>query len=73
MNKVRITREELERRLALLRAKMQEEKLDAVFVYGDEYRKESLRYVSNYWPIFDRGALLAGATGEPSVCPPPAS
>ena len=73
MNKVRITREELERRLALLREKMQAEKLDAVFVYGDEYRKESLRYVSNYWPIFDRGALLAGATGEPIVLAAPES
>lgn len=33
-------------------------KLDALLVYGDEYRKENPRYVSNFWPIFERAATL---------------
>src|SRR5262249_41872687 len=39
--------------------------LDAVMVYGDEYRKENLRYVSNFWPIFERAACFIPRTGHP--------
>src|SRR3990170_3714046 len=39
--------------------------LDALMVYGDEYRKENLRYVSNFWPIFERGACFIPRQGEP--------
>ena len=38
-----------------------------------EFRKENLRYVSNYWPIFDRGAFLAGLEGEPVMLTAPES
>lgn len=34
-------------------------------VYGDEYRKENLRYVCNFWPIFERGACFIPCQGEP--------
>ncbi len=34
-------------------------------VYGDEYRKENLRYVSNFWPIFERGACFIPKDGNP--------
>jgi Xaa-Pro aminopeptidase len=54
-----------------MREKMSLRGLDALIVYGDEYRKENLRYASNYWPIFERGAVLFGMTGEPVVlCAP---
>ncbi len=50
---------------------MQEKDLDLIFVYGDEYRKENLRYVCNFWPMFERGAMLLGRTGNPIVlCAP---
>ncbi len=39
-------------------SKMSKQKLDALLVYGDEYRRENLRYVSNFWPIFERGACV---------------
>lgn len=54
-------------RLARIRTVMRDRALDLLFVYGDEYRRENLRYVSNVWPIFERGAFLCGLTGEPIV------
>lgn len=71
MGKVFIPKKEFEERISNIRKEMEAQKLDAVLVYGDEYRKENLRYVSNYWPIFERGALLVGKTGNPVVlCAP---
>ena len=70
-NRIYIPKEEFGERLNRLRQEMAERKLDALFVYGDEYRKENLRYVSNYWPIFERGGFLTGLSGEPVVlCAP---
>lgn len=66
-----IPKEEFAQRLERMRREMAASGLDALFVYGDEYRKENLRYVSNYWPIFERGGFLTGTTGEPVVlCAP---
>lgn len=71
MGKVFIPKKEFEERISNIRKEMEVQKLDAVLVYGDEYRKENLRYVSNYWPIFERGALLVGKTSNPVVlCAP---
>ena len=71
MPKVVICKSEFISRLARLRAKMQDLGLDAMFVYGDEYRKENLRYVSNFWPLFERGAFVLGLEREPIIlCAP---
>jgi Xaa-Pro aminopeptidase len=71
MKEIRIPKSEFSDRIEKIRVKMEAEGFDAVLVYGDEYRKENLRYVSNYWPIFERGALLIGASGAPIVlCAP---
>jgi Xaa-Pro aminopeptidase len=71
MNEIKISSAEFQRRIERLREKMRLKKLDALLVYGDEYRKENLRYVSNYWPIFERGAMLLGKKGTPVVlCAP---
>ncbi len=65
---------EFEQRIANIRQAMAARGVDAFFVYGDEYRKENLRYVSNYWPIFERGGMLLGREGTPVVlCAPRAS
>jgi Xaa-Pro aminopeptidase len=64
---VKIPKKEFADRAARLREKMREQSLDACFVYGDEYRRENLRYLSNVWPIFERGAVLLGRTGDPIV------
>jgi len=50
---------------------MAEDGLDALLVYGDEYRKENLRYVSNFWPIFERGACVIPRQGEPILAGAP--
>ena len=73
MEKPRIEKREFEERLERIRTVMRELDLQAVFVYGDEFRRENLRYVCNYWPIFDRGAFLATLEGEPIVLTAPES
>ena len=68
---IRIPREEFKSRIENIRAQMANDCIDVMFVYGDEYRKENLRYVSNFWPIFERGALVIGREGEPILlCAP---
>lgn len=56
---------EYEERVQRLRNTMAADNIDILLVYGDEYRREHLRYVSNYWPIFERGMLAIGQTGHP--------
>ncbi|MFZ4616750.1 MAG: M24 family metallopeptidase [Rectinemataceae bacterium] len=64
---------EYETRLAKLRESMRAEKADLFMVYGDEYRRESLRYLADYWPIFERGLLLVAPEGEPVLLVSPES
>jgi Xaa-Pro aminopeptidase len=52
-------------RLRRIQAALERERLDALLVYGDEYRKEHLRYVCNFWPIFERGICCLPRHGEP--------
>ncbi|MEA4969957.1 MAG: M24 family metallopeptidase [Candidatus Pelethousia sp.] len=73
MNKPRIEKAEFRQRLDNMRVKMKELKVDAILIYGDEFRRENLRYASNYWPIFDRGAFVAALEGEPMVLTAPES
>ena len=67
----RIPDTEFSDRIARLQEAMAREKLDAVMVYGDEYRKENLRYVSNFWPIFERGACFIPKSGQPILAGAP--
>ena len=62
---MKISREEFRRRIERIQAELEKENLDAAAVYGDEYRRESLRYVTNFWPIFERGMLFIPRCGEP--------
>lgn len=71
MNKIKIPQSEFYKRIDNIKQKMKKDGLDAMIVYGDEYRKENLRYVSNYWPIFERGALLISNEKDPILlCAP---
>lgn len=67
----RITREELSQRIRNIQGAMEEQRLDALLVWGDEYRRENLRYVSNFWPIFERAACLIPRHGEPMIAGAP--
>ncbi|MHB9036623.1 MAG: M24 family metallopeptidase [Armatimonadota bacterium] len=60
-----ISASEFAQRTDRMREEMDRMGLDAMLVYGDEYRKENLRYVSNFWPIFERGALFIPINGVP--------
>ncbi len=62
---MKIARREFLERLEQIREAMKAGGIDAVLVYGDEYRREYLRYVSNYWPIFERAMLVVPRKGEP--------
>lgn len=53
-----IPKTEFAGRLERIQQELAARKLDALMVYGDEYRRENLRYVSNFWPIFERAACL---------------
>lgn len=66
-----IPKSEFSKRIENLRKKMSQDGTDIFVVYGDEYRRENLRYVSNYWPIFERGMLVVGIDKEPVLLASP--
>lgn len=71
MSNIKIPKVEFEQRIERIKKLMARDELDALLVYGDEYRKENLRYVSNFWPMFERGAMLLGLHSQPIVlCAP---
>ena len=71
MARIEIPKSEFRERVDRLRQLMDQRGIDVCFVYGDEYRKENLRYISNYWPIFERGAAIISRNGEPIVLAAP--
>ncbi|MBP1991038.1 M24 family metallopeptidase [Paenibacillus eucommiae] len=66
-----IAKPEFAARVENLRTLMKERNIEACLIYGDEYRKENLRYISNYWPLFERGAVIVPLEGEPIVIAAP--
>ena len=68
---IRIPRSEFQERIIRIQAEMEKAKLDAIAVYGDEYRKENLRYVCDFWPIFERGICVIPKCGEPVLAGAP--
>lgn len=66
-----IPQEEFVARAEKLKVLMLERDIQTILVYGDEYRKENLRYISNYWPLFERGAAIVPLIGEPFVIAAP--
>ncbi len=62
---IKIRKEEFDSRIEKVKEKMDENNIDLLFVYGDEYRCENLRYISNYWPLFERGMLAIGKKRDP--------
>ena len=65
MAQPKIGKEEFKLRLGKIQDQLSQRHLDGLMVYGDEYRKENLRYVSNFWPIFERGACFIPCQGDP--------
>lgn len=67
----KISKQEFHNRIVSIQKKLVQQKLDAILVYGDEYRKENLRYVSNVWPIFERAACIIPQKGQPILAGAP--
>lgn len=66
-----IPQSEFQERIVRFQAEMAARNLDAILVYGDEYRKENLRYVSNFWPIFERAVCMIPKSRNPVVAGAP--
>ena len=66
-----ITKEEFGKRIGNIQDALRADNLDALLVYGDEYRKENLRYVCDFWPIFERGACFIPRAGAPILAGAP--
>jgi Xaa-Pro aminopeptidase len=62
-----IPKSEFVSRIERFQAEMAANGPDAILVYGDEYRKENLRYVCNFWPIFERAVCLIPKSGPPTL------
>ena len=67
----KLPRQEFQARIQRLREAMSRDGTDIFVIYGDEYRRENLRYVSNYWPIFERGMLFVGVNRDPVLLASP--
>ena len=68
---IEIPKSEFQERIIRIQAEMEKQKIDAVLVYGDEYRKENLRYVCNFWPIFERAVCIIPRSGKPVLAGAP--
>ena len=68
---IRIPVSEFQERIIRIQAEMEKQNIDAVLVYGDEYRKENLRYVCNFWPIFERAVCVIPKCGKPVLAGAP--
>lgn len=68
---VSIPKDEFKQRVERVKQSMQEAEIQICLIYGDEYRKENLRYMSNYWPLFERGAAIIPLEGEPIIVAAP--
>jgi len=68
---MKIPKAEFIERIQAVQKLLDQKNLDGLAVYGDEYRKENLRYVCNFWPIFERGILFIPRSGEPILAGAP--
>lgn len=68
---IAVPREEFVHRITRIQEALEKRGLDGLMVYGDEYRKENLRYVSNFWPIFERSACFIPRQGNPILAVAP--
>lgn len=60
-----IPKSEFVARWATLQQKMAEADLDIVIAHGHEADPANVRYLSDYWPLFETGGVAIGRTGDP--------
>ncbi|NSW55771.1 MAG: aminopeptidase P family protein [Armatimonadetes bacterium] len=63
--KFSIPKSEFQQRWATLQQKMAEKDLDVLIAHGDEADPSMVRYLSDYWPLFETGGVALGREGDP--------
>jgi len=63
--KFTIPRTEYQQRWKTLQQKMAQADLDVLIAHGDEADPSNVRYLSNYWPLFETGGVAVGRKGDP--------
>jgi Xaa-Pro aminopeptidase len=66
--KFTIPKAEYEQRWATLQKKMAAQDLDVLIAHGDEADPSMVRYLSDYWPLFETGGVALGRKGAPILC-----
>lgn len=61
----RIPDSEFQQRWRTLQQKMEEHDLDVVITHGHEADPANVRYLSDYWPLFETGGVAVGREGDP--------
>ena len=62
-----IPQSEFEQRWATLQQKMAAADLDILIAHGDEADPSNVRYLADYWPLFETGGVALGRTGDPAL------
>lgn len=73
MNTTTIPKSEFEERIKKFQANIKKEGLDACLVHATESDMAFVRYLSEYWPVFETAAILVPADGEPILLVGPES
>ena len=60
-----IPKSEFQQRWATLQQKMAEADLDVLIAHGDEADPSNVRYLTDYWPLFETGGVALGREGDP--------
>lgn len=60
-----IPKEEFERRIKRLQERMAEEELDVVIAHSNEADPANVRYLSDFWPVFETAGVVIPREGEP--------
>ncbi|MDR2916867.1 MAG: Xaa-Pro peptidase family protein [Tannerella sp.] len=73
MNTTTILQSEFEERIRKFQANIKKEGLDACLVHATESDMAHVRYLSEYWPVFETAAVFMPAEGEPVLLVGPES
>lgn len=64
---IKLNRDDYERRIALLRARMREDGVDVALFYGDREHFSNIEYFTSYDCRFEEGVLAIPLEGEPVI------
>ncbi|MCE5215631.1 Xaa-Pro peptidase family protein [bacterium] len=60
-----IPKSEFAKRWATLQEKMAQADIDVLIAHGDEADPSNVRYLADYWPLFETGGVALGREGDP--------